>query len=152
MAASTPRLQQQGQFLTTVRRGSSDKSAVKNWTFQTLAPHVHKILYWRILCMPLLYVTHGSGTFCRTVRITRTWEQKRGLLTRRWGRRSTAVLGTSSGRRRMSELSEFLFDRTTKKKKKMRKSFSGRRNKKINSGRGSVWTWSTSREERQASN
>ena len=40
----------------------SVNSTAEDWILKTQAPHVHKILYWRILCMPLGYITHDSGT------------------------------------------------------------------------------------------
>ena len=53
----------------------------------------------------------------RTVRLTRVWEQNRGLLTPRWARRSTALWRTSSVQQRTSRVPEFLSERTTTTKK-----------------------------------
>ena len=51
----------------------------------------------------------------------RIWEQKLGLLTHRWGGRSTALWRTSSVQQHTSELPEFLSEPTTTTKKKKRR-------------------------------
>ena len=105
----TPRLQQQGQLLPTLQRGSSDNSAAKDWTFKTYVPHVHKIPHWGILRMTVCYIIHDNGTLPAGLS-EQPEPESRHLACPRWGRRSTTLWRTSSVRRRMSELHEFLSD------------------------------------------
>ena len=51
-------------------------------TFRTQAPHVYKLLHWSTSCVQkLVCMLWRWNTACRTVRPSRIWEQKRGLLT-----------------------------------------------------------------------
>ena len=40
----------------------SVNSTAEDWILKTQAPHVHKILYWRIPCIPFWYNIHDSET------------------------------------------------------------------------------------------
>ena len=78
-----------------------------NWGLhiQDLASYLHRVLHWRLYCLPVTVEHFRSLQDCQT---TRSWEENHSLLTQLWGR-------TSNVQQLTSELLEVLSEWMMKK-------------------------------------
>ena len=116
MASRTP--PQERQLLPPLPRVTSDHLAPKDWTLQTQALHVHQIPLWWLCSMPLRHISDDCGTppTYKTVRHTRTYEQKPGLQTHRCRKNYSALWRVYNELWHLSRPPAYLSDWTRKKK------------------------------------